>query len=97
MNTVATEPEYPIDYEDRLREYRLRILDGGNSFLVLRYCPFCGGQLPAPLREVWQTRLEVSGFDVDSENIPQHFLDGTWWREEDISYERGDPSPNVDE
>lgn len=35
-----------IYYSQKLNEYGLIIHDGGNSFITIKFCPFCGTKLP---------------------------------------------------
>jgi len=39
-------PDNPIFYAARFDEYGLIIHDGGSSFVVIDYCPWCGARLP---------------------------------------------------
>jgi hypothetical protein len=34
--------EETIRYIAKFREYGVRVLDGGSSYVVLRFCPWCG-------------------------------------------------------
>jgi hypothetical protein len=34
--------ETAISYVPKFREYGISVLDGGSSFIVLRFCPWCG-------------------------------------------------------
>ncbi len=40
-----------VHYSPKTKEYGLIIHDGGSSYLVIRFCPWCGAKLPAPERE----------------------------------------------
>jgi uncharacterized protein DUF6980 len=93
MSLALANPEYPIDYDDVVRAYNLRILDGGSSYLALVYCPFCGAKLPGRLGEEWFDRLEARGIEPGSPEVPAEMRDGSWWRLSNVPYEVGDPSP----
>lgn len=52
-NLHANEFECPdslIYYSKKFDEYGLIIHDGGSSFVVIKFCPFCGTKLPEPKR-----------------------------------------------
>jgi hypothetical protein len=62
------------------REYGLLVHDGGESIIVIEYCPWCGVRLPESLRDEWFDQLEGLGVDPDCENVPEAFLIDAWWR-----------------
>ena len=39
-------PDSLLYYSDRENEYDLIVHDGGTSYIVIRYCPWCGSRLP---------------------------------------------------
>jgi hypothetical protein len=39
-------PDCLIHYSPRTRMYGLIVHDGGSSFVVIRFCPWCGNRLP---------------------------------------------------
>jgi hypothetical protein len=43
-------PDCLIHYSPKFREYGLIVHDGGTSFIVIRYCPWCGTRLPESSR-----------------------------------------------
>ncbi len=74
-------PDALIRYADHLREYGLRIHDGGSSAKAIRFCPWCGAKLPESLRERWFEALEALGFDdPGAQDIPQAFRSSAWYR-----------------
>jgi hypothetical protein len=84
MDRVIADPELasdiPIVYSPKFREYGIKILDGGESVLVIKYCPWCGQKLPTSLRRQWFDTVDALGIDVDAGEIPSEFLDDTWWK-----------------
>lgn len=44
-------PDCLVSYSPVNRQYGLLIHDGGSSSFRIRFCPWCGGRLPEPLRE----------------------------------------------
>lgn len=73
------EGEVAIICIEKMREYGLRILDGGSSFQIIRYCPWCGGCLPSSLRVEWHRRLEAIGKESNDE-LPAPLQTDAWWR-----------------
>jgi hypothetical protein len=47
MEQAIRELEYPLVEIAKFREVSLKILDGGDSVVVLAFCPWCGSKLPA--------------------------------------------------
>ena len=52
-------PDSLVIYSERYREYGLIIHDGGESWLVIVHCPWCGMRLPE------SERSPVSGRGID--------------------------------
>jgi len=48
---MMVEEENSIVFIAKSRKYGVPIADGGSSFLLIRFCPWCGRELPAPPRE----------------------------------------------
>ena len=69
-----------VVYVAKFREYGISVADGGSSFIVIQFCPWCGSRLPTSLRDEWFNALESQGVEPDSETIPQKFLTDAWWR-----------------
>lgn len=65
--------DYALIYHPLFCEYGLIIRDGGMSYLLIDYCPFCGSKLPERRRDWWFDELERRGIDdieVDFANLP---------------------------
>lgn len=89
------EPAFQLRYRDMYREYGIYIQDGGSSFIVIDFCPFCGEALPTRLRDEWFRRLRALGLEPDDPRLPAEMEDGTWWREDpELS---GDLHPHAEE
>jgi len=71
--------ETAVIYVAKFREYGIRVADGGSSFIRLRFCPWCGVQLPGSLRDEWFEALERRGLEPHSEHLPPEFLSDSWW------------------
>jgi hypothetical protein len=80
MALALSGTEYPLRYYDRFREYSVLVIDGGESVLIIEYCPFCGVKLPRSVRDDWYDRLDRLGLDPDSDAIPDMMKSGSWWR-----------------
>lgn len=70
----------PVVYEPRFREYSLALLQSGASQLI-RFCPWCGAELPASLRDRFFDELERIGVDYASEVCPVAYGTDAWWRD----------------
>jgi hypothetical protein len=70
-----------IIYSPRFDEYGIIIHDGGSSYSVIRYCPWCGKKLPPSKRDRWFKVLEARGYeDPAKQKIPPEFLTDEWYR-----------------
>jgi hypothetical protein len=69
----------PITYDPRFDEYFAT--REGNTWHI-RYCPWCGIELPESKRDLWFDRLEALGFDNPAEQeIPQEYMTAAWYKE----------------
>jgi hypothetical protein len=53
LERAARDPDLPIEFDERLREYHFRYQIPGDempSVLVIYHCPWCGGAVPPSLR-----------------------------------------------
>jgi len=46
-------PDTVIVFHELFSEYGLPIRDGGQSYLLISNCPFCGARLPESGRDAW--------------------------------------------
>jgi uncharacterized protein DUF6980 len=73
--------EQTIKYFPKFREYGIPVYDGGTSFIVMLFCPWCGQQLPSSLRDMWFDLLDEKGIDCgDFDLIPEDMNSDSWWR-----------------
>ncbi|QDV89217.1 hypothetical protein RAS2_02810 [Phycisphaerae bacterium RAS2] len=77
------EHEVAIVYWDKYRQYGISVLDGGASIQTIRFCPWCGRQLPDSLRTTWFERLEALGKEPE-DDLPLPLQSGEWWRSEGL-------------
>lgn len=75
--------DIPVEYDPQFREFFIRMAI--NERLVMKYCPLCGGELPAPLRDDWFDRLWELGLDgPEDSRIPTRMLTDEWWLSEGL-------------
>jgi hypothetical protein len=43
-------PDHTVYYSTEFKEYGIIVHDGGSSYSVIRYCPWCGSSLPTSSR-----------------------------------------------
>lgn len=70
-----------IRYNDVFDEYGIPVPeDGGASSLLIKFCPWCGKQLPESKRYEWFEKLENLGFDnpLSDDTIPSEFKSSEW-------------------
>ena len=72
--------ETAIEYVPKFREYGISVSDGGTSFILIQFCPWCGARLPASLRDEWFDALKKLGLSLFGENLPEQFLTDAWWK-----------------
>jgi hypothetical protein len=88
MDKYLLECDIAIHYSPVVREYSIPVLDGrGGSFssgILLRFCPWCGKELPMSLRDEWFERLGSLGYDPsqwsDDAKLPEEFRSDVWWK-----------------
>jgi hypothetical protein len=74
-------PDNLIFYSLKFDEYGLIVHDGGSSYIMIEFCPWCGTKLPESKRDLWVDTLEELGFDEPFEQeIPQKFRSDEWYR-----------------
>jgi hypothetical protein len=56
-------PNIPLIYTAKFREVGIKVPDGGDSTILLLFCPWCGTKLPASLRSEWFAELELRKID----------------------------------
>ena len=84
MQMAIQDPEIPLVYVAKFREIGVRVLDGGDSYIVLNYCPWTGQKLPPSLRDEWFNRLEGKGIDPTEESYPEEFSDERWYQDGEL-------------
>ena len=75
-------PDALIYYSARFDEYGLIMHDGGTSYIIIEYCPWCGAKMPESRRDEWFDRLEGLGYsDPSEQKIPREYLTDEWYRQ----------------
>lgn len=80
METHVLDPDIPLVYNRRFREYGINVLDGGSSVQMIRFCPWCGGKLPDSLRDAWLQRLTEMNLEPGDAGIPEELKSDAWWK-----------------
>ena len=83
MRDRLADGETAIRYWPKFREYGIPVLDGGDSVITIRFCPWCGVRLPESLRMEWFDRLERLGLEPDDPAVPAAMQTAEWWRQND--------------
>jgi len=66
-------------YDEKFDEFGLIIHDGGQSYMLINFCPWCGRKLPESRRNQWFEELEQLGYDNPLEQqIPEKFKTNDW-------------------
>ena len=75
-------PNRIVDWITSWNEYRIPIPCDGYASTEIRYCPWCGAQLPPSRRGEWYQTLYGMGFDDPGgdDPIPPEFESDQWWR-----------------
>jgi hypothetical protein len=81
MQYAVESDEIPVVYVPKFREWGIRVLDGGPSYIRLNFCPWSGDKLPESLREAWFNKLEKLGIDPAKDVVPAKFSDDRWYTE----------------
>ncbi|THD03159.1 hypothetical protein B1810_11315 [Panacagrimonas perspica] len=82
MSDAIADPQNPVVYIPKFREFGLRILDGGTSTSEIAYCPWCGARLPTSLRDAWFDELEKLGIDISSDvDVPARYRGADWYQQ----------------
>lgn len=84
MMNVALAEQAALIYTSTFREYGVPILDGGSSYIVITFCPWCGQRLPSSLRDAWFEELDRLGIEPESELLPADLRSADWWQRRGI-------------
>jgi hypothetical protein len=75
-------PNRIVDWHAAHNVYRIPMPYDGYASTVIRYCPWCGSQLPPSRREEWYRVLRSMGYsDPGGDDvIPPEYESDKWWR-----------------
>jgi hypothetical protein len=79
MRDAIDDLDVPLIYTPKFREVGIRVFDGGDSSILIRYCPWCGERLPESLRSQWVDELENLHIDPYGDAIPAQYLTDRWY------------------
>jgi hypothetical protein len=77
-------PDALLHYSAPFDEYGIIVHDGGTSYVVIGFCPWCGAKLPESKADKWFEELEELGYDnplFDESSIPEKYNSDAWWRD----------------
>jgi len=70
-----------IKYVLKFDEYGVIINDGGSSYIIIKFCPWCGRKLPESKRNLWFDKLDELGYDDPvNQDIPNEFKTNKWYK-----------------
>ena len=75
-------PDVLVRYIPKFDEYGLIIHDGSSSAIQIKFCPWCGENLPDSKRDIWFNSLESLGItDPFEQDIPLEFKSEAWYQD----------------
>ena len=79
LRQAVKDPTIPITFVSQFREYGIQVVDGGTSYIVIQYCPWCRKKLPVSLRDRWLAEIRGLGFEPGDKRIPKKYSDHRWY------------------
>ena len=80
MAQALVDDDRTVVFVPKFREYGIPINDGGTSYKLIQYCPWCGQQLPSSLRNEWFDKMDEMSIDpADQDAIPEAYRDARWY------------------
>ena len=53
-----------------------------SSYVTIKFCPWCGNQLPQSKRDQWFEELAALGFDSPlDQDIPEQYKSNSWYQQ----------------
>lgn len=72
-------PDTLVVFHEPFGEYGLPVRDGGQTYVVLSHCPFCGSGLPTGGRDAWFDEIEAAGLEeADFADLPEAYRTAAW-------------------
>ena len=85
IEEYCTNPKDPLQYDKLLREYYFNL--SSFNILTLKYCAWCGNELPSSLRdEIFDILEKEYNIETDiseirvREDLPKEFKTDEWWK-----------------
>jgi hypothetical protein len=76
----SDDPDSLVVYIAKFNEYGINVHDGGASYVLIMYCPWCGARLPDSKRDQWFEELERQGLNPWTDTIPDAYQSDAWFR-----------------
>ena len=77
-------PDATVVYSPKFNEYALPL--NSHAGLTIRFCPWCGTELPPSVRDRWFADLEAIGLSDpwgnDRRRVPSSYRTSEWWQAE---------------
>jgi hypothetical protein len=73
-------PDTVLVYNEPFNEYGIPVRDGGESYLIVTHCPWCGLELPESRRDAWFDAIDALGLGEApfEAAIPDMYLTAAW-------------------
>ena len=73
--------EQIIYFNEVFDEYGITLTEDNVSFILLKYCPWCGSLLPESKRLIWFEQLEEMGYENPflRDDIPSKYKCAEWY------------------
>jgi len=68
--------DHLLVYNEVLDEIGLIVHDGGASYVVIGFCPWCGSKQPESQRDRWYDEIEAKGIGED--DLPPEYASAAW-------------------
>jgi hypothetical protein len=87
---AACDPQQPVLYSPRFREFGLPVFDGGPALSVIDFDPWTGKALPPSVRDAYFAEAEkllgreVGLLDDATGTLPKDFRGEVWWIERSL-------------
>lgn len=73
-----------IKYSEKFDEYGIPDYIAHNHknapIQLIRFCPWCGIQLPDSKRDEWYDKLEEMGINPNFDKVPIEYTTDQWWK-----------------
>jgi hypothetical protein len=85
MDEYLADGRPAVIYSPAVREYSVQDRDRrSQGVTMLRFCPWCGKELPVSLRDEWFSQLQSLGYDptpwADDPKFPDEYRSDVWWK-----------------